>query len=145
MPEKIRTICCGYDPMLVRGYVRTGEQALWFYLPKELYEDYQLKPGDTVKGTLHKVYDYSGAAVATPEEKFEWKTSRNSGRSVLLPGEVIKKYQLTAWHYVELTVDKVVTAEGEKEVYPGKTMQRIMWPEEKMKNPSWKYSLKYVG
>ncbi len=131
--------------MIVRGYVRTGEQALWIYLPKELFEDFHLKPGDTVKATLHKVYDWTGTATASPEEKIEWKTSNNSGRSVLIPGEAIKKFSLTAWHYLELTVDKVVAGGKEQEVYPGKTMQRTVWPEDKMKNPTWKYSLKYVG
>ena len=131
--------------MLVRGYVRTGEQAIWFYLPKELFEDFKLKPGDVVKGTLHKVYDYTGAVAATPEEKIEWKTSNNSGRSVLVSGDAIKNYKLTAWHYLELTIDKVVAGGKEQDVYPGKTMERVIWPEEKMKNPTWKYSLKYVG
>ena len=39
MPETMRTILVGFDPVLVRGYVKSGARALWFYLPEELYKE----------------------------------------------------------------------------------------------------------
>ncbi|MFQ6050092.1 MAG: hypothetical protein ACE5K4_00185 [Candidatus Hydrothermarchaeota archaeon] len=139
MPQKLRTICCGYDPILVRGYVRTGEQALWIYMPKELYQEMNVPTNTPVELTLHKVYDYEGNVVAEPEKKYTWNTSNNSGMSIVIPGEVITEFKLTAWHYLELTIEKI----GGKDVYPGETKEQ-MWPMEKIKNPTWPYRLTYV-
>ena len=46
--------------MLVKGYVKTGYRALWFNLPDELFEDFEVKPGDKVQG--------KGLSVMTPNE-----------------------------------------------------------------------------
>ena len=130
MPEKMRVILCGYDPMLVRGYVKTGEEALWFYLPEELANDYNTKEGDVVKGTLEKVYEgKNGTLVAEPNEKFEWPISKFNRMAVVVPGDVITKYELTAWHFLELTVEAI----NDQEVYPRETKQRKMWPEDRLK------------
>ncbi len=55
MPEKCRVNVCGFDPMLVRGYIKTGYRALWWYLPDELFADFDVQIGDKVKGTLSKI------------------------------------------------------------------------------------------
>ena len=134
MPEKCRVVVCGYDPMLVRGYVKTGERALWWYLPDELYEDYKVQPGDKVKGTLLAVYNPKAERVATPNEHFTWSTSKETGLAVVLPPEAIVKYELTEFHFLELTISSIERANGrEEEVYPGEVKQRKFWPEEKMK------------
>ncbi|MFQ5855184.1 MAG: hypothetical protein ACE5LU_06030 [Anaerolineae bacterium] len=129
MPEKCRVGVCGYDPMLVRGYVKTGERALWWHIPDEIYEEYQVKPGDTVEGTLLKVYNAGGEEVAAPNEAFTWKASKESGLAILLPSEAITKYKLTAFHFLELEVAKV----GGNPVYPGEEkISTKWWPTEKM-------------
>ncbi len=135
MPEKMRVILCGYDPMLVRGYVRAkNEEALWFYLPKELYEEYKLKPGDKVRGKVVKVYAGStGEAVAEPDEEFEWVTSRFTGMAVVVDHDFIARYKLTAWHFLELIVESVVQEGKEVEVYPGETKERRVWAEDRLK------------
>lgn len=99
MPAKCRVVVCGFDPMLVRGYVKTGFRALWWHLPDEIYEEYQVKPGDKVIGTIDAVYNYKGEKVAEPKEEFEWSTAKESGLTVVLPPDVITKYRLTAWHF----------------------------------------------
>jgi len=115
--------------MLVRGYVKTGDRALWWHLPDEVYEEYQVKPGDTISGKLLKVYDGNGEEVASPNEAFEWNASKESGLAVLLPPETITRYKLTAFHFLELSVDKV----RDEEVYSGEEkMSTKWWPEEKM-------------
>ncbi len=48
MAEKCRVGVCGYDPVLVKGYVKTGDRCLWWHISDELYEEYKVKPGDTV-------------------------------------------------------------------------------------------------
>ncbi|ADC65619.1 hypothetical protein Ferp_1468 [Ferroglobus placidus DSM 10642] len=143
MPEKMRVVLCGYDPMLVRGYVKAkNEEALWFYLPKELYEDYKLKPGDKVKGVVEKIYaGKTGEIVAEPNEEFVWETSRFTGMAVVVDHDFIAKYKLTAWHFLELTVNAIIQDGEEKEVYPGETKQRKFWPDERLKLH---YTLDYV-
>lgn len=158
MPAKCRVIVCGFDPMIVRGYLKTGERALWWHLPDKVYEDYKVKPGDTISGTLLAVYDGDGNKTATPNEPFSWKASKESGLAILLPPETISKYRLTEFHFLELSLDRI-TRVGEKvrveipmerlgeeaepeevielpkeeEIYPGKVEQRKWWPDDKMK------------
>ena len=138
MPEKCRVGVCGFDPMLVRGYVKTGFRALWWHLPDELYEDFGVTPEDAVKGKLLAVYNGDGEKTASPDEPFEWKTSKESGLAVVLPSEVITKYELTEFHFLELLIESVVKVENGEEVeeikvYPGEEKKRKWWPEEKMK------------
>jgi hypothetical protein len=116
--------------MLVRGYVKTGERGLWWHLSDELYEQFAVKPGTPVFGKILAIYDCDAKKVGTPNEAFSWKTSKESGLAVLLPSEVISKYKLTAFHFLELLVEKI----GDKEVYPGKEqMSMKWWPDAKMK------------
>jgi len=130
MPEKCRVGVCGFDPVIVKGYVKTGERALWWHLSDEVYEEFKPKLGDTASGKLLAVYDGEGKRVESPNEPFEWKVSKESGLAVLLPPEVITKYKLTEFHFLELLVEKV----GSKPVYPGQEKQSTKWwPEEKMK------------
>lgn len=139
MPEKCRVGVCGYDPMLVRGYLKTGERALWWHLSDEVYEEFQVKPNTPVAGKLLGVYDGDGNKVAFPNEPFEWKTARESGLAVLLPPDVISKYKLTAFHFLELLVEKI----GDKPVYPGQERTSTKWwPEAKMKL---EYKVGYIG
>ncbi|MFB3812646.1 MAG: hypothetical protein ACE14L_00930 [Terriglobales bacterium] len=139
MPENCRVGVCGFDPMIVKGYVKTGERALWWHISDELYEKYNVKPGTVISGTLLAVYNSDGNKVHTPNEAFAWKTSKESGLAVLLPPETIVKYQLTEFHFLELQIDKV----GDVPVYPGE--QKIsskFWPQEKMKLD---FKLAYIG
>jgi hypothetical protein len=139
MPEKCRVVVCGFDPMIVKGYVKTGERALWWHVSDEVFETSAMKPGDTVSGTLATVYGPDGKKAATPNEPFEWKTAKESGLAVLLPPDVITKYQLTEFNFLELQVDKVAG----KPVFPGETRQsNKFWPEERMKLD---YKLGYIG
>jgi len=140
MPEKCRVGVCGFDPMLVRGYVKTGFRALWWHLSDEVYEQYKVKPGSTVKGKLLAVYSGDGGKkTASPNEPFEWKCAKESGLAVLFPPETIVKYELTECHFVELLVEKI----DDKEVYPGKEQMSVKWwPEEKMKLA---FVLKYIA
>jgi len=130
MPEKCRVGVCGYDPVLVKGYVKTGDRALWWHLSDELYEEYSIKPNTTVSGTILAVYDGEGKKTASPNEHFEWKTAKESGLAVLLPPEAITKHKLSAFHFLELLLEKV----GGTPVYPGKEKTSVKWwPEERMK------------
>ena len=130
MPEKCRVGVCGFDPVIVKGYVKTGERALWWHMSDELQAEYKVKPGDTISGKLLAVYNGVGEKVASPNEPFEWKVSKESGLAVLLPPEAITKYQLTAFHFLELLADKI----GTTAVYPGQEKQSSKWwPEERMK------------
>jgi len=77
MPELCRVGVCGFDPMLVKGYVTTGFRGLWWHISDEIYEKYNVKPNDKISGTLHKVY--KGAAKLAdagvthePNVPFEW-------------------------------------------------------------------------
>ncbi len=130
MPEKCRVGICGYDPVLVRGYLGTGARALWWHLSDEVYEENEVKPGDKVSGTLLAIYDGEANQIATPNESFTWEASKESGLAILLPPEVVIKYELTKFHFLELTVDKV----GKKAVAPGEErMSKKWWPDERMK------------
>ena len=154
MPEKCRLGVCGFDPMIVRGYVKTGYRALWWYLPDELYADYEVEIGDKVKGTLLKVINGKEEVTATPNEPFEWLASKETGYAVLIPATVITKYELTEFHFFELQIDQILRKErgGPKgrdqdefeavDVYPGETKCRKWWPDGKMKL---KFSIGYVA
>ena len=154
MPEKCRLGVCGFDPMIVRGYVKTGYRALWWYLPDELFADYDVQIGDKVKGTLLKVINPKEEVTASPNEPFEWITSKETGYAVLIPPTVITKYELTEFHFFELQIDQILRKEtgGPKgrdqdefeqiDVYPGETKCRKWWPDGKMKL---KYFVPYVA
>ncbi len=129
MPEKCRVSVCGFDPMLVRGYVKTGYRALWWYLPDDVYNDFDVKPGDKVIGRLLAVYNPKGEKTAEPNEDFRWETTKETGYAVLLPPEVITKYELTEFHFIELVINKI----NEQDVYPGEEKKTKWWPDEKMK------------
>lgn len=139
MPEKCRVGVCGFDPMLVKGYLATGARALWWHISDELYEEFNMKPGIKVSGKLLKVYaGKTGKESAAPKESFEWVTSKETGLVVLIPADVIAKYKLTEFHFIELLVEKI---DG-KDVYPGKEkMSEKFWPEEMMKLD---YCLDYI-
>lgn len=139
MPEKCRVGVCGYDPMLVRGYLKTGERALWWHLSDETYEEFQVKPNTPVSGKLLGIYDGEGKKVASPNNSFEWKTAKESGLAVLLPPDVVSNHKLTAFHFLELLVEKI----GDKPVFPGQEKTSTKWwPEEKMKL---EYKVGYIG
>ena len=131
MSEKCRVGVCGFDPMLVKGYVKTGFRGLWWHISDEIYEEYGVKPNDKISGKLLKVFTgKTGEMTHEPKEPFEWKLSMESGLAVLLPPEAIVKYQLTEFHFLELIVEKI----NDKEVWPGKDqISTKMWPEDKMK------------
>jgi hypothetical protein len=123
--------------MLVKGYVTTGFRALWWHISDEIYEEYNVKPGDKISGVLHKVYKGAGKledveVTHEPNQDFEWELSRESGLAVLLPGKVIVDYKLTEFHFIEVTINKV----RDEEVWPGETKTSVkMWPEDKMELP----------
>ena len=131
MPEKCRVGVCGFDPMLVKGYVKTGFRGLWWHISDEIYEDYNVKPNDKISGTLLKVYiGTTGEMTHEPKEDFEWQLSMESGLAVLLPAEAIVKYELTEFHFLELVVNKI----NDQEVYSGEDKTSVKWwPEDKMK------------
>lgn len=130
MPEKCRVGVCGFDPILVKGYLGTGARALWWHVSDEVHEEYEVKPGDKVSVKLLAVYNGDGEKTAEPNESFEWGLSKESGLAVLLPPEVIIKYELTEFHFLELLVEKI----NKKAVYPGEEkMSTKWWPEKKMK------------
>ena len=140
MPEKCRVGVCGFDPMLVKGYVKTGFRGLWWHISDEIYEEYGVKPNDPITGKLLKVYiGTTGEMTHEPNEAFEWKLSMESGLAVLLPPEAIVKYELTEFHFLELVVNKI----NDQEVYPGEDKVSVkMWPEDKMKLH---YTLDYIA
>jgi len=140
MPEKCRVGVCGFDPMLVKGYVKTGFRGLWWHISDEIYEEYGVKPNDKISGKLLKVFaGKTGQMTHEPNEPFEWKLSMESGLAVLLPPEAIVKYQLTEFHFLELTVEKI----NDQEVFPGEEkISTKMWPEDKMKLH---YTLDYIA
>lgn len=163
MPERCRVILCGFDPMLVRGYVKTDERALWWYLPDELYNDYKPAPGDVIVGKLIAIYDGDGNKVEEPNLEVEWPTTKETGYAVKVPAAAIIKYKLTAFHFIEFEIQKIKKLKGyvekeipvseevaessegeavqklkepvyeEIEVYPGEVKQRKWWPDNKMK------------
>lgn len=139
MPEKCRVGVCGFDPILVRGYVKIGQRCLWWHISDEIYEEYKPKPGDPVSGKLLAIYDGEGKKVESPNETFEWKVSKESGLVILLPPEAITKHKLTEFHFLELIIEKI----GGKEVYPGQEKMSVKWwPDEKMKL---EYKVGYIG
>jgi hypothetical protein len=123
--------------MLVKGYVTTGFRGLWWHISDEIYEEYNVKPNDKISGVLHKVYKGAGKledveVTHEPNLDFEWDLSKESGLAVLLPGKVIVDYELTEFHFIEVTINKI---RGE-EVWPGETKTSVkMWPEDKMELP----------
>jgi len=136
MPARARVGVCGFDPMLVKGYVKTGFRALWWHIPDELYEEFQTKPNDTISGKLLKVWkgsvtDDPAPLTHEPNEDFNWKFTRESGLAVLLPPEVIVKYELTEFHFIEVLIEKI----NDQPVWPGEEKESTkMWPMDKMKN-----------
>lgn len=140
MPEKCRVGVCGFDPMLVKGYVKTGFRGLWWHISDEIYEEYGVKPNDKISGKLLKVFTgKTGEMTHEPNEAFEWKLSMESGLAVLLPPEAIVKYELTEFHFLEMIVETVAG----KEVWPGEDkVSTKMWPEDKMKLH---YTLDYIA
>jgi hypothetical protein len=141
MPEKCRVSVCGFDPMLVKGYVKTGYRALWFYLPDELYEEFEVKIGDKIQGKLLAVINPKEERTAEPNEQFEWDATKETGYAVLIPAETIVKYELTEFHFVELELTHVVRGDKITSLYPGETKQRKWWPDGKMKLS---YSIPYA-
>lgn len=131
MPEKCRVGVCGFDPMLVRGYVKTGFRALWWHMSDEVCEEYKVKPEDTVSGKVLAVYrGKTGQKALDPNEAFSWKVSKESPLAVVLPPEAITKYELTEFDFLELVIEKI----NEQEVYPGEEKMSVKyWPEDKMK------------
>ena len=137
MPELCRVGVCGFDPMLVKGYVTTGFRGLWWHISDEIYEEYKVQPNDKISGVLHKVY--SGAVkqedvkvTHEPNVEFEWDMSKESGLAVLLPPKVIVEYELTEFHFIEVTINKI---RGE-DVWPGEDKTSVkMWPEDRMELP----------
>jgi len=131
MPEKCRVGICGFDPMLVKGYTALNMRAIWWHISDELYAEFKMKPGMKVKGKLLKLYSgKTGKESSAPNEAFEWETAKETGRVVLLPSDVIKKFKLTEFHFVEMVIDKI---DG-KDVAPGKEVKsKNWWPDDKMK------------
>jgi hypothetical protein len=131
MPAKARVGVCGFDPMLVKGYIKTGFRGLWWHIPDEIYEEFKVQPNDHISGKLLKIYaGKTGQMVSEPNEAFHWKLSKESGLAVLLPGEDIAKHQLTEFHFIEVIIEKI----NDKDVWPGGEKESTkMWPMDKMK------------
>ena len=118
--------------MLVKGYVKTGFRGLWWHISDEIYEEYGVKPNDKISGKLLKVFTgKTGEMTHEPNESFEWKMSMESGLAVLLPPEVIVKYELTEFHFIEVVIDKI----NDQPVWAGAEKESTkMWPMDRMKN-----------
>jgi hypothetical protein len=131
MPEKCRVGVCGFDPMLVKAYAAANMRACWWHIPDALFEEFDMKPGMKVSGKLLKIYSgKTGEEEAAPNEAFEWECSKETGRVVLLPTDMITKYKVTAFHFFEMIIEKI---DG-KDVSPGKEVQsKNWWPDDKMK------------
>jgi hypothetical protein len=131
MPAKCRVGVCGFDPMLVRGYCKTGFRALWWHIPDELYEEFNVKPNGHISGKLLKVYiGKTGKMTHEPNEAFHWNFSKESGLAVLLPAETIMKYELTEFHFIEVLIEKI----NDQPVWAGAEKDSTkMWPMDKMK------------
>jgi hypothetical protein len=80
-----------------------------------------------------KVINPKEETTFTPNEKFEWVASKETGYAILIPAEAITKYELTEFHFVELELTHLVQGDKVVEIYPGKTIQRKWWPDGKMK------------
>jgi hypothetical protein len=131
MPAKCRVGVCGFDPMLVKGYCKTGFRALWWHIPDELYEEFNVKPNGHISGKLLKVYaGKTGKMTHEPNEAFHWNFSKESGLAVLLPAEAIVKYELTEFHFIEVLIEKI----NDQPVWAGADKDSTkMWPMDKMK------------
>ncbi len=140
MPEKCRVGICGFDPMLVKGYINLNMRAIWWHISDALYEEFKMKPGMKVSGKLLKLYSgKTGKEFAAPNEPFEWECSKETGIAVLIPPDTIKKHKLTAFMFADLLIEKI---DG-KDVYPGKeVMSKKWWPDSKMKLD---FTLDYIG
>ena len=140
MPEKCRVGICGFDPMLVKGYIAQNMRAIWWHISDELFEEFDMKPGMKVKGKLLKIYDgKTGLESSAPNEDFEWETSKETGIVVLVPPDTVRKYKLTAFMFADLLIE---TIDG-KDVYPGEEkISKKWWPDDKMKLA---YTLDYLG
>ena len=104
---------------------------MWWHIPDELYEEFNVQPNGHITGKLLKVYSgKTGEMVSEPNESFHWNFSKESGLAVLLPGEDIAKHELTEFHFIEVLIDKI----NDKEVWPGEEKESTkMWPVDKMK------------
>jgi len=140
MPEKCRVVVCGFDPMLVKAYVAANARACWWHISDQLYEEFNIQPGTKISGKFLKIYSgKTGKEEAAPNEPFEWECSKETGLAVVLPSDVIRKYKLTEFHFVELLINKI---DG-KDVYPGQEkISKKWWPDNKMKMA---YTLDYIG
>ena len=98
--------------------------------------------GDKIQGTLLKVINAKEETTFTPNEKFEWLASKETGYAVLIPAEAIVKYELTEFHFIEVELTHLVQHDKVIELYPGETKVRKWWPDGKMKLA---YSLPYVA
>jgi len=121
--------------MLVKGYCKTGFRALWWHIPDEIYEEFNVKPNDKISGKLLKVWkgtreDKPAPLTHEPNEPFHWSFSKESGLAVLLPAEAIVKYELTEFHFIEVVIDKI----NDQPVAPGAEVESTkMWPMDRMK------------
>jgi len=140
MPAKCRVGICGFDPMLVKGYIALNMRAIWWHISDELYDEFNMKPGMKVSGKLLKLYSgKTGEEKAAPNEAFEWETSKEVGLAVLIPPDAVKKHELTAFMFADLLIEKI---DG-KDVYPGKEVKsKKWWPDDKMKLD---FTLDYIG
>jgi hypothetical protein len=135
MPAKARVGVCGFDPMLVKGYCKTGFRALWWHIPDELFEEFEVKPGGKISGKLLKVWkgtreDKPAPLTHEPNEAFHWNFSKESGLAVLLPAETIIKYELTEFHFIEVLIEKI----NDQPVAAGAEIESTkMWPMDRMK------------
>ena len=115
----------------------TGFRGLWWHISDEIYEAYKVKPNDKITGKLHKVYKGAGKLADVkvtyePNVDFEWQMAKESGLAVLLPPKAIVDYQLTEFHFIEVTINTIAG----KEVWPGETKTSVkMWPEDRMELP----------
>ncbi len=139
MPEKCRVGICGFDPMLVKGYIAQNMRAIWWHISDELYEEFDMKPGAKVSGKLLKLYSgVTGEEFAAPNEDFEWEASKEVGLAILIPPAVVMKHELTAFMFADLLIEKI---DGKK-VYPGEEkISKKWWPDDKMKLD---YTLDYI-
>jgi hypothetical protein len=140
MPEKCRVGICGFDPMLVKGYIAQNMRAIWWHISDELFDEFDMKPGMKVKGKLLKIYDgKTGEESSAPNEAFEWECAKETGIVVLIPADVVRAHKLTAFMFADLLIEKI---DG-KDVYPGKEVKsKKWWPDDKMKLA---YTLDYLG
>lgn len=140
MPEKCRVGICGFDPMLVKGYIALNMRAIWWHISDELYDEFDMKPGMKVSGKLLKLYaGTDGKEFAAPNEAFEWECSKETGLVVLIPPDTVRKYKLTEFMFAELLIEKI---DG-KDVYPGEEkISKKWWPDDKM---NLDFTIDYIG